>query len=234
MKSLTVDAMTIRFGGLTAVREVSLQLMPGEILGIIGPNGAGKTTLLNGISGFTDLVAGSVHVDGVDMRGLSPNRRAEHRLVRSFQATRVFDTLSVREHVLVIPGARLGDPSTQRILEMLRLTPYLEHRPKDLPYGTKRSLGLALTLLMKPRYLLIDEPSSGLSAGESDEIATVLEAAATSDIGICVIDHDMRFMRRLAKRMLVLNSGEMVASGETSEVLARDDVRRVYLGGSVA
>lgn len=226
--------MTIRFGGLTAVKDVSLRLQPGEILGIIGPNGAGKTTLLNGVSGFTELVAGSVQVDGVDMRGLSPNRRAEHGLVRSFQATRVFDTLSVREHVLVVPGARLRDPATQRILEMLRLTPYLEQRPKDLPYGTKRSLGLALTLLMKPRYLMIDEPSSGLSAAESDEIASVLEAAATSDIGICVIDHDMRFMRRLAKRMLVLNSGEMVASGATSEVLAMENVRRVYLGGAIA
>jgi ABC-type branched-subunit amino acid transport system ATPase component len=116
---------------------------------------------------------------------------------------------------------------------MLRLSNYLEHRPKDLPYGTKRSLGLALALLMKPTYLLVDEPSSGLSSEESLEIVNVLLRTAELNVGICVVDHDMKFLRRLAKRMVVLNSGKMVASGRTDEVLASEVVRRVYLGGSL-
>ena len=116
---------------------------------------------------------------------------------------------------------------------MLRLSKYLEYRPKDLPYGTKRSLGLALALLMKPSYLLVDEPSSGLGLDESVEIANVLLATADRKIGICVVDHDMKFIRRLAKRLIVLNSGEVVASGYTDEVLATEVVRRVYLGGTL-
>ncbi|MBT2301959.1 ATP-binding cassette domain-containing protein [Variovorax paradoxus] len=231
--SLLVENMTIRFGGLTAVSGISLEVRPGEILGIIGPNGAGKTTLLNGISGFTDLVSGRVRVDGQDMEGLPPDQRAKRGLVRSFQATRVFDSLTVLEHLAVVPHADPADGDVREILEMLRLTPYLPHRPKDLPYGVKRNLGLALALLMRPRFLLIDEPSSGLSADESSEISKALASSAARNIGICVIDHDMRFLRRLARRMLVLNSGEMVASGDTDDVLASDSVRRVYLGGAV-
>ena len=232
--SLDVIDMTIRFGGLTAVSHVSMQLAPGDILGVIGPNGAGKTTLLNGASGFAKLESGTVLLDGFDMAGLAPDERAHRGLVRSFQATRVFDTLSVREHVFVVPDAHPDDPATRRTLDMLRLTPYLDHRTKDLPYGTKRSLGLALALLMRPKYLLVDEPSSGLSAEESRQIADVLFATASDRIGICVIDHDMRFIRRLAQRLLVLNSGEMVTSGPTADVLAMDTVRRVYLGGAAA
>ena len=232
--SLNVTGMTIRFGGLTAVSDVSMELAPGEILGVIGPNGAGKTTLLNGISGFANLESGTVLLDGADMAGLAPDERAHRGLVRSFQATRVFDTLTVKEHIFVVPGGHPEHPVTRSTLDMLRLTPYLEHRTKDLPYGTKRSLGLALALLMKPRYLLVDEPSSGLSAEESRQIADVLFATASDRIGICVIDHDMRFIRRLTQRLLVLNSGEMVASGPTGEVLATETVRRVYLGGAPA
>ena len=232
--SLNVTDMTIRFGGLTAVSHVSMDLAPGDILGVIGPNGAGKTTLLNGISGFADLESGRVVLDGSDMAGMAPDQRADRGLVRSFQATRVFDTLTVKEHIFVVPDGHPEHPATRRTLDMLRLTPYLEHRTKDLPYGTKRSLGLALALLMKPKYLLVDEPSSGLSAEESRQIAEVLLATASDRIGICVIDHDMRFIRRLTQRLLVLNSGEMVASGPTGEVLATETVRRVYLGGAAA
>jgi branched-chain amino acid transport system ATP-binding protein len=230
--SLVVDEMTIRFGGLTAVSEVSLELSPGEIVGIIGPNGAGKTTLLNGISGFADLSTGTVRLDGADIGKLPPDARAKQGLIRNFQATRVFETLTVREHLFVVPDAHPREPTTQKILSKLRLSNYLEHRPKDLPYGTKRSLGLALALLMKPSYLLVDEPSSGLSSEESLEIANALLTTADLNIGICVVDHDMRFLRRLAKRLIVLNSGKMVASGHTDEVLGSEVVRRVYLGGT--
>jgi len=231
--SLLVDDMTIRFGGLTAVSEVSLELSPGEIIGIIGPNGAGKTTLLNGISGFADLSTGTVRLDGADIGGLPPNARAKRGLIRNFQATRAFESLTVREHLFVVPNAHPREPATADILSMLRLSNYLEHRPKDLPYGTKRSLGLALALLMKPTYLLVDEPSSGLSSEESLEIVNVLLRTAELNIGICVVDHDMKFLRRLAKRIVVLNSGKMVVSGRTDEVLASEVVRRVYLGGSL-
>ena len=112
--SLVVDDMTIRFGGLTAVNHVSFQLSPGEIVGIIGPNGAGKTTLLNGVSGFADLSTGSVHLDGVDIGNLSTDVRADHGLVRNFQATRAFETLTVREHVMVVPGAHPQEPTTKK------------------------------------------------------------------------------------------------------------------------
>ena len=226
---LSASGISVTFGGLHAISDVSFEVSEGEILGIIGPNGAGKTTLFNAVSGFVKSDTGMVNFDGSEVAGMRPFELASLGLVRTFQATRDFEHLTVREHIRLVDG-RVDAPTRDDLLHRLGLNNVMSVYPHELPYGTRRDLGLVLALLLGPKCLLVDEPSSGLTDDEADRVAEILGHAASSGVAIAVIDHNVRFVRQLSHRILALNAGRIVATGSADEVLDSDEVRRVYLG----
>ena len=226
---LTASGLNVTFGGLHAISDVSFDVAAGEILGIIGPNGAGKTTLFNAVSGFVRADIGVVTFDGRDVTGMRPYELASLGLVRTFQATRDFEHLTVREHLGLVGGA-VDVATRDDFVERLDLGRFMGVHPHELPYGTRRDLGLVLALLLGPKCLLVDEPSSGLTDGEADRVAEIIAHAARSGVAVAVIDHNVRFVRELSHRILALNAGRMVATGPADEVLESEEVRRVYLG----
>lgn len=236
MTALHANAVTVRFGGLTAVNDVTLQLAQGEVLGLIGPNGAGKTTLVNVLSGFQRPAAGSVAVGDADCTRLARHDFAGAGVVRTFQAVRLFKGLTVSENVEVgYVAAGLGRFAARRrareILDELGLGAKAERLAAGLSYGEERRVGLARALAVNPRYLLLDEPAAGLAPAEADQLRDVVGAVrAKYGCGVLVIEHNMAFVMELCERVQVLDGGRTIAEGRPAEIRANADVRRAYLG----
>jgi branched-chain amino acid transport system ATP-binding protein len=238
-----------RFSGIAALVDVSLEVGSRELVGLIGPNGAGKTTLFNCLAGVIDPDGGKVHLDGQDLRGMAPFRRARLGVARTFQRIELFGGLTVREHLLVADraqrrrGGLLRDltgrskPNADElaraatVLELVGLTAEADHPAQSLPLGRGRLVELARALVCEPRLLFLDEPSSGLDVHETMAMAQVLEQVqAEREVAILLCEHDVPFVERLAARTYVLDCGRLIAEGETSEVLADPAVRMAYLG----
>jgi ABC-type branched-subunit amino acid transport system ATPase component len=242
-----VDALqaidvTKEFGGVRALRGVTLQLLRGEVQGLIGPNGSGKTTLVNVISGLTTPTGGRIVVDETPITGWPANRVARGGIARTFQNIRLFGRLSVLENVEVgVTGPRSRHKSRQSraiarvMLEELRIAPYSGQLAGELPYGLQRRVEVARALARNPRYLLLDEPAAGMNEVESDDLRdTIKQISASRGCGVLVIDHDLRFIMALCGRVHVLNDGCTIAVDTPERIQTNRTVIEAYLGSDDA
>jgi len=244
-----------RFGGLTALDGVDLDVAPGTALGVIGHNGAGKTTLFDVISGFLAPDGGEVRLGGLDVTGQTPHRRAVAGLGRSFQEARLYPSLTVAETVavalerhlpnhdtlaaaLALPASTFMEVSIAErvndVLALLGLTGYRNHRIADLSTGTRRIVELACVLAQDPAVLLLDEPSAGVAQRETEALAPLLRRVhAVTGCSLVIIEHDMGLISAVCDELVALEFGSVIARGTPAEVLAHPQVIASYLGGPV-
>jgi branched-chain amino acid transport system ATP-binding protein len=236
MAELAASGVSVHFDGVRALDRVDFTLRCGEIVGLIGPNGAGKTTLVNALSGFQRLDAGTVTLDGRDVSGWSPQRRARAGVVRSFQAVRLFARLSVVENVelgaLGRGASRRGARAVARdLLSEYELDGWAGRPVHGLPLGDERTVGLLRALAALPDLLLLDEPAAGLNETESDRLGEILaDVRDRRGCGVCVIEHDMRLIMTRCERVHVLAFGETLAVGTPEEIRRHPEVLTAYLG----
>ena len=236
LRSLRTEGVAVYFDGVRAVDGVDLVMMANEILGLIGPNGAGKTTLVNAMTGFQSPTRGRVLLDSQDMTRWKPQRIAREGVVRTFQKARSFGRLSVSENVIV--GAlgmgmskREADSISNEMLDRTRLRDNASAPATSLTHGQERRLGVARALAMRPRFLILDEPGSGLNEKESDELVTLLaEVGHEFSLGMLVIEHDMRIIMNLCERIHVLDQGKTLAVGSPKQIRSNRHVEAAYLG----
>ncbi len=235
---LEVASISKHFGGVYAVRDVTLACERGEILGLIGPNGAGKTTLMNLITGVSPSDSGTVMLDEKSLNGLSARRCAHAGVARTFQSIRLFDHLTVRQNVEVafttseFHRARQAARITiDRLLEEMGLLEMADRPAPTLPYGHQRRLEIARALALAPDYLLLDEPAAGMNRVESTALIDSIKFIRDRyGCGIIVIDHDLRFIMTVCERIAVLHMGELIALGPPEEVRNDPRVIEVYIG----
>jgi len=232
---LELDAVTKRFGGLTAVGEVSFRATPGEILGIIGPNGAGKTTLFNVISGFYPPDDGRVLLDGRDVSKLPAHQICALGLCRTFQLVKPFGNLSVEDNVMIgaltrLPSVAAAREEARRVIALCRLEALAGTAARSLPIGLRKRLEVARALATKPRLLLLDEVMAGLNATELREMITLIRTLHAEGLGLIIIEHIMAAMMRLAHRIVVLHHGEKIAEGPPESIARDPRVVDAYLG----
>ncbi len=251
MALLEITKLSKHFGGLAAVSELDLQVEEGEILGLIGPNGAGKTTLFNVISGVYRPTSGKIIFNGEDITGLKPSMIAKKGLVRTFQATTLFDEFTVLANVLIgfhphagiaIWGALVGTPATRQreaalvqqameILDLMGIAHLKDELATSLPHGHQRCLGIAIAMAANPKLLLLDEPVTGMSREETAMVmATIRKIREQKGLTIIVVEHNMRAAMGLSDRMVVLNYGRKIAEGSPQEISENPEVIEAYLG----
>ena len=250
--TLIADDISVRFGGVMALSQVSLEARPGEVLGLIGPNGAGKTTLFDALSGIRPPTSGRILYEGVDITGRSPTWRSRHGIRRTFQRQQMFGWLSVEDNVLVAlewrggGGGLLADlaglPTRRRrererrartddVLERCGLLELRAQPAGKLPIGRARMVEMARAIVDEPRVLLLDEPTSGLEDSETRSLGETLERVCREKgCAVILVEHDVGFVMRHCDRIVVLNLGRVIAEGTPDEI--RDDalVQEAYLG----
>lgn len=228
--------ISVRFGGLLVIDDVSLSLRRREILGLIGPNGAGKTTFVNVLTGFQKSVSGIVTLDHKDVSRWAPERRARAGLSRTFQAVRLFPGMSVLENVSVpLLASGLSKRAAQRdAIEALSILGLADHRHRvasSLPYGLERRIGVARAIATNPDFILMDEPAAGLTEAEGEELLALVHSIRDGHgCGVLLIEHNMRIVFNVCERVHVLHSGATLAEGTPEEVRGHEGVREAYLG----
>ena len=251
--ALTASGVTVRFGGLTALDAINVEVAPGTTVGLVGPNGAGKTTLFNVMSGLLRPNEGAVHLAGRDVTQLSPTARARRGLARTYQRSELFTELTVRENLVLAYRARrrthhltldllgLGrrrdaqeDETVDGLLESLRLSE-VAGRPADgLPLGTGRLVEVGRALAAEPDVVLLDEPSAGLDEHETDLLADVLRRTRVgSSVAFLLVEHDVDLVLGLSDHVYVLDFGRCIAAGPPESIRADPGVRAAYLGTEV-
>jgi branched-chain amino acid transport system ATP-binding protein len=224
------------YAGVQALRDVSLTLERGEVVGLIGPNGAGKSTLVNILSGFDRPDTGTVELAGQDVTRWSPHRRGRSGLARTFQHSHAFRSLSVRENVEVSAlgvGAvpREASRRAAALLERLGLDGHAETAASSLAHGDERRLGVARALATEPSFVLLDEPAAGLPEAEVPDFAALVRSIASEhDAGVLLIDHNIALIMGTCERIQVLDRGRVLAQGAPAEIRANLDVAAAYLG----
>ena len=251
---LTASGISVQFGGLAALSDVSIEVPPGTIVGLVGPNGAGKSTMFAVLSGLLRPASGRVLLHGDDVTTASPQVRARGGLARTFQQPELFMGLTVREHVVLAHRVRYArqrlwrdmiDPRTLRpaskdenekvdgILELLNLTRVAKSSVGALPLGTSRLVEVARALATRPDVMLLDEPLSGLDLRESEMLASVFQRLVAGDerrLSLLMVEHDVATVLSLSSRIFVLDFGELIASGTPAEIRRDQAVRSAYLG----
>jgi len=238
MSQLTCHSVSVSFGGLRALDEVTLDVPAGQVTGLIGPNGAGKTTLFNVITGLQAPDEGSVLLDDKDITHQRPHRRARLGIARTFQRLETFGTLSVRDNVLVAAEIRRQwsrerfKPAelTDQLVQRVGLSDVAGERVDKLPTGTQRLVEVARSLATKPQVLLLDEPSAGLNEEETKALAGLLRELAQTGLAVLLVEHDMGLVMSASHGIHVLDFGRIIAVGTPDQVQADPLVRAAYLG----
>ena len=251
MALLEIDALSVRFGGVAAVTDVSLSVDAGEIHGIIGPNGAGKTSLINAVTGMVAPLSGSIRFAGTQISGVAPHLISSLGLGRTFQHVELFGDRSVFDNVLTgfyrhqsygllaaalrLPKAVRSERRTREqarmLIEAFDLTAFADTPAGLLPFGIQKRVDIARALAAEPRLLLLDEPVSGMSEAEAEAaVATMRKLAREHGITLVVVEHNMRVLMNLAERVTVLYQGRLLASGAPAEMQADAAVIEAYLG----
>ncbi|MBN2841339.1 MAG: ABC transporter ATP-binding protein [Coriobacteriia bacterium] len=253
MSLLAVRGLTRRFGGLTAVDDVSFDVHEGSIKAVIGPNGAGKSTLFNLITGFDRPDAGSVRFDGREITGQRADRIVRSGLARTFQNTELFEELSALENVRIAAdlgvragfvrsalrvgltaGERESVEQARRLLRLAGIAEFAQARASDMPHGTRRLLEIARALATTPRVMLLDEPAAGLNGAETRTLIDALYRIRDAGVTLVVVEHDMGLVMEIAEEILVLDRGAKIAEGPPLLIQKDTAVIEAYLGEECA
>jgi branched-chain amino acid transport system ATP-binding protein len=244
---LQTEGLVKRFGGITATDKVSLTVTRGARHALIGPNGAGKTTLINLLTGVLAPTEGRVRLGARDITELAPHKRVALGLVRTFQINQLFGTLTPLQSLALAIGSRLdaarrwwrpmgSDPAIaaecELLLERFRLSELADRPARELPYGKRRLLEIALAVALNPSVLLLDEPAAGVPGNERKDILDTV-AALPADVSVLLIEHDMDLVFSFASRITVLVNGAVLTEGTPAEIARDDRVRAVYLGDTM-
>jgi len=248
---LEIEHLAIRFGGLVAVADFGLQMEEGELVGLIGPNGSGKTTVFNMISGFYTPTEGTIRFDGRDITGLRPDAVARLGLARIFQANRLFRKQTVLDNIMAAHHLRLKSgwlaavmrmpayvteekrvrEQSMHLLDLLALADVAGEPAGSLPHGSQRKLEVARALATEPKLLLLDEPATGMSLEEIDDLMEfTLKIREDFDLTILLVEHTMRVVMGICPRIIVIDSGKTIARGTPEEIQNNQEVIRAYLG----
>lgn len=246
-----IDGLTKQFGGLKAVSDVNFELHQGELLGLIGPNGAGKTTVFNLITGLLRPNSGKIIFHEQNIAEWKPHRISASGIARTFQNIRLMSGMSVRQNIrpafhnkikysflssIIRTPAFISteiemNKKIDNVLNMLQVSEYTEQNVEDLPYGIQRRIEIARALCLEPEVLLLDEPTAGLNQKEAIEIVEVIQhLLKEKDISMIVIEHNMRVIMSICTRIIVINQGQVIATGIPEEIQNNKEVIRVYLG----
>jgi sulfate-transporting ATPase len=247
-RTLEITGMTVKFGGVIALDDVSLTVNPGEVVGLIGPNGAGKTTLLDAVSGFVRMSSGSVTLDGVPIDACSPMQRGRRGIGRTFQSLELFEDLSVGDNLraaseprdraayftnLVRRGDRDLNAAARSAAAQLEIEDLLDADPRELPYATRRLVGIARAVALSPSVLLLDEPAAGLDDASTKRLAEIIRRLARErNIGVLLIEHDVSMVLGVCDRIVALNFGRVIATGTPDEIRRDEAVVSAYLGSA--
>jgi ABC-type branched-subunit amino acid transport system ATPase component len=246
---LSAEGITVRFGGLLAVDDLTLRAAGASITGLIGPNGAGKTTAFNAMTGAIHGAGGSVHLGDQRLDGLAPSARAQRGLGRTFQLIQLFDTMTVRENVAMGPELHFAgrrpwthlvagrrerlDTSARadQAIERCGLAQLADLPASELSTGQRRLVELARAMATPFRFLLLDEPSSGLDVAETEQFAVILRSIVEDNgVGILLVEHDIALVRAVCRYVYVLDFGQLIYDGPADDVLSNDLVKAAYLG----
>lgn len=250
--ALKIVNATKKFGGISAISHVSLEVSDGSLTALIGPNGAGKTTLFNLITNLFPITAGDIYFHGISLTRLSPGQIAGLGIIRTFQTARVFPAMTVLENVLVgghrhfrrtalDQMLRLGSARREEreltaraeaFLELAGLAHFRDRAATDLPMGSQKLLEVVRALMARPRLLLLDEPAAGLNDSETAELASLLLAVRDSGVTVIVVEHNMSLVMGVADQVTVLDAGSIVASGTPNEIRRNARVIEAYVGQS--
>ena len=245
---LQTQSLVMRFGGIVATDHVSLDVRRGARHALIGPNGAGKTTLINQLTGVLTPSSGRVELLGHDITHMAPHRRVSHGLARTFQINQLFASLTPLQSLAVAVAGRLGvardwwrplgqdervAAECESLLRQFRLAEHCLRPTKELPYGKRRLLEIALAIALKPQVLLLDEPAAGVPAGERADILSTI-AQLPSDVAILLIEHDMDLVFSFASWITVLVNGSILTEGPPDKIAKDPQVKAVYLGEAEA
>ncbi len=232
------------FGGLKVAQDINLDLKPGDRKALIGPNGAGKTTFANLITGILHPDSGSVRLNGVDISGFKESKRVKAGVAKTFQITTLFKSMTVRENIRLPILEREGksqhwfgraerfsaiEAEISKILAQFNLLKFEETPVRDLAYGQQRLVELALTLALKPRILILDEPAAGVPSADSHMITDALERLP-DDLSVLIIEHDMKLVFKVASKIVVLVNGAILTEGTPEDISQNRQVRDLYLG----
>ncbi len=251
MALLEVSDLSIHFGNVRAVQNVSFSVDQGIVYSVIGPNGAGKTTLFNLITGIYRPTSGTIRLDGKDIQGCSPDELARRGVARTFQNLQVWMNMSAIENVMVgahlrldrsmfkamlrLPALRRRDCALRaeaaELMAFVGLGDYVGARADSMPYGALKRLEIARALAMQPRMIFLDEPAAGLNPKETQDVDELVRKIAASGITVVLVEHDMKMVMNLSDRILVLDYGKRLAEGTGPEVRQNPEVIAAYLGG---